>query len=113
MNAHNGHQLPAICGHALIGRQVDEDDPWNDPEFARDRPAKGRKARGLRKGRNSITVSVDLSVPLSGTCRETEMHMSLNARNTKALLKNPYLVQQFLESSLRTYRSSGPVRPTR
>ena len=35
--------------------------------------------------------------------------MALNARGTKALLKNPYLVQQFLESSLRTYRPSGPV----
>lgn len=106
---HNGHPLPTVCGQALIGRQADDYDPWNDPEFARDRPAKGRKARGLRKGRNSITVSVDVCAPLSGSQRETEMHMSLNARSTKALLKNPYLVQQFLESSLRTYRPAGPV----
>ena len=113
MNAHNGHHLPAICGHAIVSRQADDTDPWNDPEFARDRPAKGRKALGLRKGRNSITVSVELCAPLSGSQRETEMYMSLNARSTKALLKNPYLVQQFLESSLRTYRPSGPVRPSR
>lgn len=106
MNAHNGHHLPALIERTLpAAKDRDEDgyDPWNDPEF-HGKPARGRSAGCSAKGRNMITVSVDLNVPLNGTSRETEMHMVLNGRGTKALLKNPYLVQQFLESSLRSYR---------
>ena len=112
MNKHNGHKVPALLACTDPGNDdADEDgyDPWNDPEY-NDKPVKGRKAQCPNKTRNSITVSVDLSTPLGGTSRETEMCMALNARSTKALLKNPYLVQQFLESSLRTYRPTGPAR---
>ena len=113
MNNHNGHQLPALFEPALPVAQGREDgyDPWNDPEF-HGKPAKGRSARCPTKGRNMISVSVDLGVPLNGTSRETELHMALDARGTKALLKNPYLVQQFLESSLRTYRPGQHRRRT-
>ena len=65
--------------------------------------------RPRNRRQNSITVSVELCAPLGGTNRETEMYMSLNGQGTKALLKNPHLVQQFLESSLRTYRPTGPA----
>ena len=111
MNTRNGHRLPALCGQVLSLRAAKEDgyDPWMDPSYS-GKPGKGRKTRPRNQRRNSITVSVDLCSPLGGTSRETEMCMSLNTQSTRALLKNPYLVQQFLESSLRTYRPSGPVR---
>ena len=94
---------------AAKDRSEDDYDPWNDPEF-NDKSGRGRSVRCPAKGRNMIYVSVDLGVPLNGTSRETELHMALNARGTKALLKNPYLVQQFLEPSLRSYRPGRSAR---
>lgn len=108
MQAHNGHHLPARFEHPMRRLQLalgsDHDDGWNDPRFRRDRPGSAYDVECVPRGRNQISVSVELCTVYGAVTRETEMQMCLNAQGTKALMKNPYLMQQFLESSLRVYR---------
>ena len=118
MQAHNGHHLPARFEHPIrrqqhLARGDEHDDGWNDPRIDRDRPTPGHDIGCVPKGRNQISVSVELCNAFGAVTRETEMQMCLNAQGTKAIMRNPYLVQQFLESSLRTYRPSGPKRGAR
>ena len=103
-----GLTIPAHFEHPLrrlqLARLRDQDDGWNDPRFRRDRLAPAHGAGCVPKGRNQISVSVELCNAYGAVTRETEMRICLNAQGTKAIMKNPHLVQQFLESSLRVYR---------
>ena len=111
MQAHNGHHLPSLFRASSSDDDEGGYDPWNDPRFHNDAPV--HRGRVPIRGRNTITVSVGHVNQMGVTTREVEMRMSLSTRNIRALMKNPHLVQQFLESSLRVYRPSGPVRPMR
>ena len=109
MQAHNGHHLPARFEHPIRRQHLargdeHDDDGWNDPRIGRDRPTPGHDIGCVPKGRNQISVSVELSNAFGAVTRETEMQMCLNTQGTKAIMGNPFLVQQFLESSLRVYR---------